>query len=261
MRDEAPADDPDLEVVARLAAKVPPLRPSPSSQQAVWSALTRAPRARPWHRRVPALAAGILLIATAAAAAGVAGTRLARRLEARRPAPGVPDDAGRGQVRAPGDANAAPAPSSQPRPAAPSQSLAGGAPVAGAARAEPVRYPRTPAPASRSARPPSPAAPTPPALLPGAAPDAELVLGALAALRREHAPARASALLEQYLHRHPDGLLAEDALALAIEAAAARGDAAAARVARRYLGQFPDGRFRATAQQAIMRFSSDGGAE
>jgi hypothetical protein len=72
------------------------------------------------------------------------------------------------------------------------------------------------------------------------------VLEAIRALRQEGDAARAGDLLASYLRAHPRGVLAEDALALSIEAAAARHDArAASDLGRRYLAQFPNGRFRA----------------
>ena len=71
------------------------------------------------------------------------------------------------------------------------------------------------------------------------------VLDALVALRRDHDPARAGALLDRYLTAHPHGALREEALVLATEAADARGDhALAQRLARIYQSQYPDGRFR-----------------
>src|SRR4051812_9722589 len=55
--------------------------------------------------------------------------------------------------------------------------------------------------------------------------DAAPVLAAVRALRRDHQPARARALLDAYLRRHPSGTLAQEALALSIEAALANHDA------------------------------------
>jgi hypothetical protein len=77
------------------------------------------------------------------------------------------------------------------------------------------------------------------------------VLEAIRALREDGDPARAGELLGGYLRAHPRGVLAEDALALSIEAAAARHDGrAASDLGRRYLAQFPRGRYRAFAQRA-----------
>jgi hypothetical protein len=74
------------------------------------------------------------------------------------------------------------------------------------------------------------------------------VLEALIALRRDGEPARAGALIDRYLGANPRGALREEALVLAIEAADARGDAAAAaRFAKAYRAGYPTGRFRAFA--------------
>jgi hypothetical protein len=77
------------------------------------------------------------------------------------------------------------------------------------------------------------------------------VLEAIRALREDGDATRAGELLAGYLRTHPRGVLAEDALALSIEAAAARHDTrAASDLGRRYLAQFPHGRYRAFAQRA-----------
>jgi len=81
--------------------------------------------------------------------------------------------------------------------------------------------------------------------------DPTLVLASIKALRQNGDPARASALLSQYLREHPRGVLSEDALALSIEAANALHDSrSAAILGRQYLAQFSTGRYRAFALQA-----------
>jgi hypothetical protein len=78
------------------------------------------------------------------------------------------------------------------------------------------------------------------------------VLDALVALRRAHDPLRAGTMLTRYLSAHPRGALREEALVLAIEAADARGDRAAAeQLARTYQGEFPAGRFLAFARSHV----------
>jgi hypothetical protein len=73
----------------------------------------------------------------------------------------------------------------------------------------------------------------------------QVLVDAMLALRRSHDFRRAGALLEDYLMRYPRGALREEAIALAVEAAAARTD-----LARRdhwasvYLKDYPTGRFR-----------------
>jgi hypothetical protein len=83
--------------------------------------------------------------------------------------------------------------------------------------------------------------------------DPSEVVRAVDVLRNQHDPARAAKLLAQYLAAHPHGALAEEAVALSIEAAAARHDPAAADFARRYLREYPNGRFRQTAEAALRR--------
>ncbi len=87
-----------------------------------------------------------------------------------------------------------------------------------------------------------------------AAPSEEsaLVLAGLRALRRQHDPSQAGVLLARYLSRYPQGVLVQEALALAIEAGLARGDhKAAAQLAKQYLDGFPAGRFARLARKAL----------
>jgi hypothetical protein len=78
------------------------------------------------------------------------------------------------------------------------------------------------------------------------------VLDALIALRRDHDPLRAGALLDRYLVIHPRGALREEARVLAIEAADARGDRPRAlKLALSYQADYPVGRFRQFARSHI----------
>jgi hypothetical protein len=119
-----------------------------------------------------------------------------------------------------------------------------------------------PAPPAAQALPPEPAPPPEPSLEPPTAKheaklrageDPSQVAEAVRALRKQGDAARAQALLDQYLRANPHGALAEDALALSIEAAAARKDPRAADYARRYLARYPNGRFRSMAERALSR--------
>jgi outer membrane biosynthesis protein TonB len=79
-----------------------------------------------------------------------------------------------------------------------------------------------------------------------------LLVEAVRTLRRENRPEAASALLEEYLRRHPYGALREEGLALAVEAASAsKNEIRAAELAREYIARYPAGRFRAQADAAI----------
>lgn len=81
--------------------------------------------------------------------------------------------------------------------------------------------------------------------------DSELVVRAVETLRRDHDPALAARLLEQYRTRNPAGVLAEEVLSLQIEAAGAVGDPRARSYAREYLSRYPDGRYRERAERAL----------
>jgi outer membrane protein assembly factor BamD (BamD/ComL family) len=85
---------------------------------------------------------------------------------------------------------------------------------------------------------------------PAAGEDATAVSAAMRALRVEHNSVRARSLLLRYLAEHPNGNLAEEALALSIEAALAHHDTDAAALARRYLRLYPQGAFAGLAQRA-----------
>jgi len=80
--------------------------------------------------------------------------------------------------------------------------------------------------------------------------DAVLVQDAVKVLRNGGDAAEAAALLERYRARNPDGILAEEALALSIEAAVQRNDPSAKKFARQYLAKYPKGRFASAARRA-----------
>lgn len=63
-------------------------------------------------------------------------------------------------------------------------------------------------------------------------------------------PVRARALLARCLDRHPTGEIAEEALALSIEAAVTHHDADAAALAAHYLRRYPGGPFTVLAREA-----------
>lgn len=91
---------------------------------------------------------------------------------------------------------------------------------------------------------------TPPRATSSAPSDPVAIIHAAAtALRRDHDSGRALALLDRLGAYH--GPLAEEALALRIEAATARNDPRKRGWARTYLGQYPNGRYVAAAQQAL----------
>jgi hypothetical protein len=81
--------------------------------------------------------------------------------------------------------------------------------------------------------------------------EASLVYETARALRNEGDPARAARVLDDYFKRFPHGALAEEAQALAIDIAVARGDGRAKNLATRYLSSYPNGHFRAKAERVL----------
>jgi hypothetical protein len=81
--------------------------------------------------------------------------------------------------------------------------------------------------------------------------DVARVHEAAKALRRDGDPARALQLLERS-GAPVSGPLAEEALALRIEASAAQGNGRASKLASAYLARYPNGRYRELAKKAIV---------
>jgi hypothetical protein len=82
--------------------------------------------------------------------------------------------------------------------------------------------------------------------------ESALIVDAVRALRRDGDPVRAQSLAEEALRRYPHGAQVEEAMALAMEAAAARGDVSGARrAAERYKESFRSGRFADRAQRVL----------
>lgn len=81
--------------------------------------------------------------------------------------------------------------------------------------------------------------------------DPSLLITAARALRVDRDPKLARALATRYLDQHPRGALADEALAICIEAAVDHHDGDAAALSARYLAQFPHGSFRALAERTL----------
>lgn len=227
---EGEGDDPLFQRGVEMLRKTPPTAAPADAKRRVWFAIrgATAPVSKPTPARgFRTLIFRLAVACVVALVAGTAGAVIARRwLVPPRPV-------------------ATPA---APRPAAPPR-LAPASPVRSSdlAALAPDEVPPPKAP-GRSA-PRKPASPAPVAASVAAARERTEVLDALVALRREHDPIRAGALLTRYLSAHPRGALREEALALAIEAADARGDrAAGVKLAQAYQDEFPAGRFLAFAR-------------
>ncbi len=223
--------EPSLATLTDLVASAEPFEPNPFSKRRVHSGLSRAIQggSRGLGYRPLLVGAGVLFAGVSAAAAGLA------LLRAPNPRLSEPDVGVAVPVRA----------------AAPKQT--GGA-LPGAASEPAVELSAKASPEASNASPARERAPRAKKLeKPKVGEDPAQVTEAVRALRKQGDPARAQALLEHYLSANPGGALAEDALALAIEAAAARKDPRAADYARRYLSNYPQGRFRRVAVQALGR--------
>jgi hypothetical protein len=218
LREEA---DAALAQLTTLVESAEPHQSGPFAKRHVQSRIARALEGSGGQRRPlrPALlGAGALLIAATAAAAGYTWL-------------------------GPGKATLPPPPEPQVAPTAPVSRVT--APQTPVTEVTPPELPAAPA----SVDPPS----SKPQAKLRAGEDPTPVAEAVRALRKQGDAARAQALLDQYLKSNPHGALSEDALALSIEAAAARKDPRAADYARRYLARYPNGRFRQVAERALSR--------
>jgi hypothetical protein len=82
--------------------------------------------------------------------------------------------------------------------------------------------------------------------------ESAMIVDGVRTLRRDGDAARAEQLAEEALRRYPHGLQVEEAMALAMEAESARGDAQGARhAAQRYLQSFGSGRFADRAERIL----------
>jgi hypothetical protein len=255
LRDHVCDADPTLARAAALVAAIPGIEPSDARKERVARALSRDQRRRlPAHILRPGFVMAFLLVAGTVAAATVGRPFVRRAYE--RVLGATSFHSSPGKMQRPRE----PRPSLRPAPmpVVEEAPLSNSAPPA-AAVSPPARAPasvtkakkpsaRVTATTDPSEAPQAETAPTP-AKAPSAQ-ESALVMSAVHALRRERDAVRAGVLLDDYLRRFPDGALAEEALALAIEAASTRGDRRAIDLAHRYLQRFPHGRFERAARAA-----------
>ena len=217
-------DEPLFQRGVEVLRRVPPTPRAADVKDRVWRSLQRATVRAPRRMRILILEFAVVMIV--AFAAGTAGAVIARRWI-------VPKLV----------ADASPARASLPAPSLPAARPEKTSPIqadvhAATDTADESRSPKSP---GRSA---SKKLASPPPSAAAVARERTEVLDALIALRREHDPVRAGALLSRYLSAHPRGALREEALVLAIEAADARTDrAGGAQLAHVYQDEFPAGRF------------------
>jgi len=225
--------------LSELFSSAAPFELDPFRKRRVWVRLERGAGARPraGHFWLRPLAIGALLISGTAMAE--LGHRYVLHGSGFLGLSGAPSATAANVTRAPRavkpqklDSTSAREPSSEVAPAAPSAALpelAAAEPAVNGPRAQPKN--------ARSR--------------PEAGEDATRVVEAIQALRTERNPARAQALLNDYLKSNPRGALSGDALALSIEAASAQHDPRAAEYARRYLAAYPKGKYRDLAKRAL----------
>ena len=237
--------DPGLARLAELVRAVQPLAPSTAQKRRVQAALEAVPRRR--RPTTVSRVAVLLLCSGGLAFAGALATR--RVLERRQPVvtqlPSLQAAPRPGATRMVATQPPATQPVVTQLPATPPvvtqlpvvtpQGPAGSMMPSGSAVARPAQVERARRPVT-----------SPRQLSDG---PRELA-AALAALRRDHDPARAGSLAAHYVAVHPNGALVEEALILAFEAARAV-DSDGAAEATRYLARFPDGRFAAQARAAL----------
>jgi hypothetical protein len=228
LRELPPSGDERLDFAARVVGESPPLPISPERMARVEAAV-RGRAARPptggTTGGVPGVAKLFVGAVGLGAAIVVAATLLASRYanQAQRPVPPTP-----------------PVPVVAPVP--PVVPVAPVAPVVPVAPSPPVEKHDAKPPAHPRHRPESPVSDGSEADRAAERSAAQLVTRAMRLLRVEHRPAEAEPLLSSYLERFPQGPVAEEALALLVEASA-RDQAQARALAARYLRTYPDGRF------------------
>jgi len=245
LRDDPDRSDPVAACAARLLSEVRSVELTEARAARMRQALDRPRRKLELKLLRPAAVVAALVSLAATAGATYAAVRMLGdrppsiepRLEEAPaldvgPRPGESEGAVEAPEPAPRDADAPVTPEADPpgRAAPPAPDRAAGSSQHGAA-----------APADSATTP---------------APGATLVVDAMRALRHEKNPDKAARLLEEYQKQHPSGALAEEALALQMESAAARGDPSASHLAATYLSRFPQGRFRAAAEQVLSRARS-----
>ncbi len=248
LRQELESEDPTLTHAVRLLGAVGPLPESQLRMRRIRQSLDRRPLHRSSRLLRPVVALGVLFggVATAWATWGV--VHMVAPPSAREP------------VQAVETVEAKPRRQPLTRKVAPRNDVAtneaeAAVEVGVRPSAEPAELSETPGqPFKRSALAPKKRVRSTEADAGGEAvakvSDSILVHDAIQELRNGGDAGRAARLLERYRNDNPDGVLAEEALALSIEAAVARKDPDARRLARHYLAKYPKGRFTKAARQA-----------
>lgn len=247
LRDETDSTDPTVAAAGRLLSQVRPWSESEVRAQRVRRALERKVPGSRFRGILLGLAVVFGLAGSAAAAVGAAKwlSRATEEVETA-PSSGISRATGpdNGKAESPvhgardssSAAIGAPASSSNSSQSAPLKASTSATTSPRATSATPKNQ------ISRSA---AGATPTP------SLSEARLVQGAVAALRSGEDPEKAERLLAEYRKNSTSGSLDEEALALSIEVALAKKDPRARDYARRYLRDYPQGKFKSLAERAL----------
>lgn len=257
LREQPETSDPVVACAVELLSAAKPLEPSPTRQARVRAALDatyRSPRRRQLLLK-PIVALVGLLVFVSVASAMLGGWIEHRRMQ-RQAAPPSPVSSSTATAPRPrvepstgaskpigADTTAAPAPLAAPSGRAATKTHSPAV----------ADEPPPPPSVSEATSPEEPQAVAAPAEGSVSVEEVTLVADAIRVLRHENDAPRAGRLLEDYLRRYPQGALAEEALAVAIEAAMASGDKSAGALAGEYLKKYPSGRFRQIAKNAQSR--------
>lgn len=243
LRETVGKGDPAADLIARLP-KTAPI--DPNAKARLWAKLQAPQRMRvSVPLSVKLAAAAVLLLASAA----FAENRLHLLGAFSSSSTGTSTESGAGPATVASAPRLIPSavfhepevPSVEPSPTPAIASLPASAHVPAAAPR--IIMQTTPTATTATAAPPSAPLPSASAEPAKSMDEAELVLDGLRALRKEGDPARARALFSQYLAKHPNGALADDALGYQMEAADRAGSPDAARLANAYLAARPAGRY------------------
>jgi hypothetical protein len=242
LRDRSEPMSPIEASAVSLLRSVQPCQPPPEFKHRVRARLLASrPATRARLIRPAAVGVGALLLAAGASAA-IAGTWVVRQYQASGSSPGAKAKLTPSPAASVLGSQGASQRALEPAAAAPEVVVQAEIDTPSIPEAQPYTRSnaRSPTKASEQSKPSE---------------QVKLVFDSMRALRRDGQPERAARLLDEYLRRYPGGALAEEALALSIEAATMLGDPRAKDMANRYLARYPNGQFQKAAERARARFS------
>jgi hypothetical protein len=244
LREETDSQDPKIALAAEAIGAKEPRPRDPFLKERVRKGLqSGGPARRHRFQLRPAAATVMVLVLAAVASAMWARSHFAQKSR-------VPSTEAIQPVQPP-----APTPPAPPPPvAAPPSPTVVPSPPAPIPPAPPKRAPKNVAPPVVAV--PSP--PAPPVAVPPPAVDpeeeTELVTGAYRALHQEKDPDKALRMLDRCARLFPDGVLAEEVLALRIQVLLAKRDSSVGRLGEEYLAKHPGGRWKQVAEEARRLF-------